>query len=296
MDRSARSAWTERPPFVVPLPDGRKLDLSGRPLVMGVLNVTPDSFSDGGMFDDRESAVGHALQMCEEGAEIIDVGGESTRPGSAPVDTDEELERVVPVIEQIAARTTVPISIDTQKAEVAARALEAGALIVNDVSALRTDPEMAAVAAAGRAGVVLMHMQGTPRTMQQQPTYDNVVTEVREWLAARVDTAVQAGIARNRIIVDPGFGFGKRLEHNLALLRELHTFHQVGAPVLVGTSRKSMLGAILDRPPAGRLHGTLATVACAAMSGCHVMRVHDVGPAREVLAVCEAVRSGRLPT
>jgi dihydropteroate synthase len=280
----------------VPLPGGTQLDLTGRPLVMGILNVTPDSFSDGGRFLDRDRAVRHALSMCEEGAEVIDVGGESTRPGSEPVALQDELDRVIPVVEAITDETDVPVSIDTQKAEVAGQALSAGARIINDVSALRTDDAMAGVAARTGAAVVLMHMQGTPETMQKEPQYDDVVADVCGWLGNRIDAATRAGIDRGRILVDPGFGFGKRLEHNLALLRNLARFHELEAPLLVGTSRKSMIGALLDRPPQERLYGTLATVACAVMSGCHIVRVHDVRATREVVTICEAVRRGHQQT
>jgi dihydropteroate synthase len=280
----------------VPLPGGTQLDLTGRPLVMGILNVTPDSFSDGGRFLDRDRAVRHALSMCEEGAEVIDVGGESTRPGSEPVALQDELDRVIPVVEAITDETDVPVSIDTQKAEVAGQALSAGARIINDVSALRTDDAMAGVAARTGAAVVLMHMQGTPETMQKEPQYDDVVADVCGWLDSRIDAATRAGIDRGRILVDPGFGFGKRLEHNLALLRNLARFHELEAPLLVGTSRKSMIGALLDRPPQERLYGTLATVACAVMSGCHIVRVHDVRATREVVTICEAVRRGHQQT
>jgi dihydropteroate synthase len=274
------------------MPDGRVLDFNTRPLVMGVLNVTPDSFSDGGRFLDPDAAVQHAMEMVRDGVDILDVGGESTRPGSDPVPADEELERVVPVIGELARRCEVPVSIDTQKAAVARAALDAGAQIVNDVSALRTDPEMAAVVAEADAPAVLMHMQGTPRTMQESPVYEDVVDDVKAWLADRMETAERSGIGRDKLLVDPGFGFGKRLGHNLEMLRRLAEFHELDAPLLIGTSRKSMIGAILGVPAQDRLHGTLATVACAVMSGAHVVRVHDVRPALEVVKVCEAIRRG----
>ncbi|NLW51020.1 MAG: dihydropteroate synthase [Candidatus Brocadiaceae bacterium] len=274
------------------LPSGRVLDTGERPLVMGVLNVTPDSFSDGGQFLAPESALAQARRMCAEGADIIDIGGESTRPGSEPVSADEEMRRVLPVVEALAASSDVPISIDTQKAAVAAAALEAGAQIINDTSALRTDPDMAAVAARADAALVLMHMQGTPRTMQADPAYGEVVADVKAWLAERLERATAAGIPPDRLIVDPGFGFGKTLLHNLELLRRLGELHGLGRPLLVGTSRKSMLGAILKARAGERLSATLATVACAVMAGCHIVRVHDVRPALEVVKVCEAVRRG----
>jgi dihydropteroate synthase len=259
---------------------------------MGVLNVTPDSFSDGDQFFTFASAVEHARDMCTEGADVIDIGGESTRPGSEQVSAAEERTRVIPVIKELSAEATVPISIDTRKAEVAAAALDAGAEMINDVSALRADPEMAALAAEHKVPVVLMHMQGTPKTMQLKPTYKDVVTEVVEWLAERVHFAMDAGIAESRLLVDPGFGFGKTAQHNLELLRRLHELHRLGRPVLVGTSRKAMLGKILGVPERERLYGTLATVAAAVLSGCHMVRVHDVRPALEVVKVCEAIRRG----
>jgi len=286
------SVWPGRPAFRLELPSGAALDLGRRPLVMGVLNVTPDSFSDGGRFFSHARAAERGRQMVAEGADIIDVGGESTRPGSDPVPADEELRRIIPVIEELAAESAVPISVDTQKARVAAEAIEAGAQIVNDVSALRTDPDMPAVVAESGVLLVLMHMQGTPRTMQRNPTYTEVVSDVARWLRERIDYAVGVGIQESRLVVDPGFGFGKTLQHNLELLRRLHEFHRLGRPLMVGTSRKSMIGAILDVPPGRRLLGSLATVACAVMAGCHIVRVHDVQASREVVAVCEAVRRG----
>lgn len=284
--------WAARPSFRIEFPSGRVLDCGARAHVMGVLNVTPDSFSDGGRYFDREDAVSRGLRLAEEGADLIDVGGESTRPGSRPVSADDEKDRVLPVIERLADRLDVPISIDTQKSAVAAGALDAGAGMVNDVSALRTDPDMAALVAERGVPVCLMHMQGTPATMQQEPTYREVVTDIIDWLRGRIDHAVSAGIEPDRIIVDPGFGFGKTLQHNLELLRRLDELHALGRPLLVGTSRKSMLGAILGAGPDERLNGTLATVACAVMAGCHVVRVHDVRPAREAVAVCQAIRDG----
>jgi dihydropteroate synthase len=284
--------WVERPHHALRLPSGRSLSAAERPLIMGILNVTPDSFSDGGSFLGLSQAVEHARAMCDEGADILDVGGESTRPGSDPVPAEEELRRVIPVIKELTAETAVPISIDTQKAEVAAAALDSGAQIINDVSALRTDPAMAPLAARTGAPVVLMHMLGRPRTMQRDPTYRDVVGEVTAWLRGRMEAAVEAGIAEEQIVVDPGFGFGKDLRHNLELLRRLDALHSLGRMTMVGTSRKAMLGRILGSPEGERLHGTLATVACAVMAGCHMVRVHDVRPALEVVKVCEAVRRG----
>jgi dihydropteroate synthase len=268
------------------------LDTGPRALVMGILNVTPDSFSDGGLYFDAPAAVEHGKRMSAEGADVIDVGGQSTRPGSDPVPADEEMRRVIPVVGELCSQVRTPISIDTQKAEVAAAALEAGAQIINDVSALRTDPRMAPLAAERDVPVVLMHMQGTPRTMQVNPTYGDVVRDVIAWLKERIQYAVGAGIAEENLVVDPGFGFGKTLRHNLELLRRLAELHELGRPVLAGTSRKSMLGKLLGAPEADRLHGTLATVACAVLCGCHIVRVHDVRPAREAVEVCEAIRRG----
>ena len=284
--------WTERPDFRIELPSGLSLTTEASPLVMGILNVTPDSFSDGGRFLQREAALDQGRRLAAEGADVIDVGGESTRPGSEAVGADVERERVVPVVEQLASELGVPISIDTRKAEVAKAAFDAGAEILNDVSALRSDPEMAALAAERGVPVCLMHMQGTPRSMQEDPTYREVVTDVIAWLQERIEFSTEAGISRDRIIVDPGFGFGKTLQHNLELVRRLGEFHRLGRPIMVGTSRKSMIGMVLGVGPGARLSGTLATVACAVMAGAHILRVHDVGPAREVVAMCEAVREG----
>jgi len=253
--------------------------------------VTPDSFSDGGKFFNPGKAIEHGLEMAAEGAAIIDVGGESTRPGSASILPDEQIKRVVPVIEALCEKTKVPVSIDTYKFEVAEVALQAGAGMINDITAL-SDERMGGLAAERQLPVVLMHMQGTPKTMQENPVYGEVVGDVKAWLEERVAYAEEAGVRRDRIIVDPGFGFGKTAQHNLELLRRLHELHGVGCAVLVGTSRKSTLGVVLDAGPDQRLYGTLATVACAVMSGCHIVRVHDVGPALDVVLVCEAIGRG----
>jgi len=284
--------WSERPSCTIELPSGRTLSPDRAPLVMGILNVTPDSFSDGGRYVRSHEAVKHGRDLAVEGADLIDVGGESTRPGSDRVSAAEEKDRVLGVIGELAAELDVPVSIDTQKAEVAEAALDAGAEMINDVSALRTDPDIAALASERGVPVCLMHMQGRPRTMQMNPCYDDVVGDIIAWLRERIEFAERAGICGDKIIVDPGFGFGKTLQHNLELLRRLHEFHSLGRPILVGTSRKSMLGAILAVDLDDRLNGTLATVACAVMAGAHMVRVHDVRPAREVMAVCEAVRKG----
>lgn len=255
---------------------------------MGVLNVTPDSFSDGGRYDAFDAAVERARQMVEEGAAIIDVGGESTRPGAEPVSLEEERRRVLPLIEALAARLPVPISIDTAKAEIMRLAVEAGAGMINDVWALRA-PGALEAAAASAVPVCLMHMQGTPRSMQQAPAYQDVVAEIRAFLAERVRVCEVAGIARQRLIVDPGFGFGKTLVHNLTLLRHLDRLVELGLPVLVGLSRKSMLGAVTHRPVDERLYGGLAAAVLAAWQGARIVRTHDVRATVDALRVCEAV-------
>ena len=268
---------------------GKQLAFGQRTLVMGVVNVTPDSFSDGGQFATTESAIVHGLKLVDEGADILDVGGESARPGAKPVALEEELRRVLPVIEALAAKTSVPISIDTYKPIVAQKGLETGAHIVNDITALR-DPEMAGVIAATGAGVILMHMKGTPQTMQKAPSYRDVVSEILAFLQQRVSDAHTAGIAPERIIVDPGIGFGKSTQDNLELLRRLSEFRSLGKPVLIGTSRKSFIGKILDVPnPAERLAGTAATVAWAISRGADIIRVHDVSFMRQVARMTDVL-------
>ncbi|KAB2922336.1 MAG: dihydropteroate synthase [Bacteroidetes bacterium] len=273
---------------------GRALDLSARSHVMGVLNVTPDSFSDGGRFATPDEAADAAMAMLADGADIIDIGGESTRPrgpygeGARPVTADEEIRRVLPVIERLAVRTDAPISIDTTKAEVAEAALSSGAGIVNDISGLRFDPRIAGVAARHRAPLVLMHIRGTPDTMQADPSYHDVVTEVREELAASVRQASAAGV--KDIIVDPGLGFGKTLEHNLTLIRRLGELALLGRPVLVGPSRKGFIGAVLGLPVEERVEGTAAAAAAAVMNGASIVRVHDVRQVKRTLMLIDAVR------
>ena len=259
-----------------------------RTLVMGIVNVTPDSFSDGGELLEPEAATKRALGMVLDGADILDIGGESTRPGSAEVPADVELERVIPVIERLHVETEVPISIDTRKAEVAVAALRAGATIVNDVSA-GADPGMFDAVRASGAGMVLMHMRGEPGTMQAQPHYDDVVAEVHEFLRQRADAAVLAGIDRDRLCIDPGIGFGKALEHNLLLLRDVHVLLDLGLPVLVGPSRKRFLGTILGTEVGDRQEGTAAAVAWLAASRVHVVRVHDVKEMARVARVIDAI-------
>ena len=262
---------------------------------MGVINVTPDSFYDGGKSFETAKAVAAALEMVDSGAEIVDVGGESTRPGARPVALEEELRRVVPVIHELRKSSKVAISIDTYKAAVARAALDAGADIINDISALRFDSGMAALLASERIPVILMHMQGVPQTMQLEPHYQDVVREVQDFLAERVHTATQAGIAKRQIIVDPGIGFGKTLAHNLALLKDLRSFKRLGHPLLVGISRKTFIGKILNlAAPEQRLEGSLAAAVAAALSGANIVRVHDVSETHRALRVADAIRSGCL--
>ncbi|HEY7753861.1 MAG TPA: dihydropteroate synthase [Steroidobacteraceae bacterium] len=268
-----------------------RLDLSA-PVVMGVLNVTPDSFSDGGRYLELPRALERARQMVGEGAAIIDVGGESTRPGAGPVSVDEELRRVIPVIERLAAELPVPVSVDTSKPQVMRAALGAGAAMVNDVAALAGAGALEAVAST-QAAVCLMHMQGEPRTMQRAPRYGDVVGEVRAFLRGRVDACLAAGIGRDRIAVDPGFGFGKTLAHNLELLRGLPAIAADGCPVLVGLSRKSMIGQLIDRPAGDRLAGSIALAVLAAMAGARIVRAHDVGATADALRVAAAAGAGR---
>jgi dihydropteroate synthase len=272
------------------LPD-RVLPTDGRPLVMGIVNVTPDSFSDGGQFRSAAAAVAHGLRLVEQGADLLDVGGESTRPGAEPVPLDEELRRVLPVVGGLLARTGVPLSVDTSKAEVARACLRAGAQVVNDVTALRGDPDMAAVVRDAGAGVVLMHMQGTPATMQQAPHYDDVVAEVAAFLQERLHAAADLGIAAARVVLDPGIGFGKTRDHNLQLLGRLADLQNLGRPVCLGVSRKGFFGRLLQgRPPEGRLAASLAA-ACHAVTrrAAQILRVHDVVETRDAVAILAAI-------
>jgi dihydropteroate synthase len=265
--------------------------LGSRTLIMGVLNVTPDSFSDGGRYTSVEAAAAHASRLAEEGADIIDIGGESTRPGADPVSLEEELRRVIPVVEAVRAELPeICISVDTYKAKVAEEALRAGADMINDVSALRFDPDMVRVAAEAGAPIVLMHMLGTPKTMQQDPTYDDVVGEISAFLGERISWAVSQGIERERIIIDPGIGFGKRPEHNTEILRRLGELKALGRPILLGTSRKSFLGALTKRPVEERLEETIASVVIGALHGADIVRVHDVGAVKYALTVADAIR------
>jgi dihydropteroate synthase len=259
---------------------------------MGIVNVTPDSFSDGGRFLDPHSAIGHGEALVRQGAALLDIGGESSRPGSMPISTEEEMERILPVIRGLAERTSVPLSVDTCKAGVARRALEAGAQIVNDITALRGDPEMAEVVRSFRAGVVLMHMQDTPTTMQVNPSYADVAAEIADFLEARLQATTDLGIARTQVVLDPGIGFGKTMEHNLELLAHLDRLRKLGRPVCLGVSRKGFLGRLLNRPVEERLAGSLAVVCHTLAHGtAEIFRVHDVGPTCDAISVLSALDS-----
>jgi len=263
-----------------------------RPLIMGILNVTPDSFSDGNLYSDPARAVDRALEMVAEGADIIDIGGESTRPGAAPVSTEDELKRVIPVISSLAGRTPCPISVDTWKSPVARAAMDAGAAIINDISGLTFDPQMAAVAARTGAGAVLMHTRGTPQTMLHDTVYTDLIGEIILSLRQSLAMAGQAGIEPERIAVDPGIGFAKTVAHNLEILRRLREFTSLGLPLLAGSSRKSFIGRILNRESAERLHGTAATIAMAVINGADILRVHDVREMRDVADMAHAITTG----
>jgi dihydropteroate synthase len=270
---------------------GDWLDLA-QPLVMGVLNVTPESFADGGRHADAGAAIARALELAAEGAAIIDIGGESTRPGAEPVPLDEELRRVIPVVRGLVRESRVLVSVDTSQPEVVRQAVDAGARLINDVRALQLPGALEAVAASG-AAVCLMHMQGDPRTMQRNPEYADVVTDVKAMLAARVQACTAAGIGRERLCLDPGFGFGKQLAHNLELLRRLPEVAGLGLPLLVGLSRKSMLQALTGRGVGDRLAGSVALAAIAVMQGAHIVRAHDVAATLDAVRVAAAVRDGR---
>ena len=269
----------------------RLIPLGACPLIMGVLNVTPDSFSDGGRYLDPDAAVAHAVAMAEQGADLIDIGAESTRPGSDPVDEKEEIRRLIPVVGAVCRKVSVPVSVDTTKAAVARKALDAGADIVNDISALRFDPLMKAVVAETGAGLVLMHMQGTPQTMQQAPSYRDVIEEIRQFFVERIRAALEAGIGAEQILLDPGIGFGKNLAHNLSVLAHLDALVALDYPILVGVSRKAFIGQVLDRPGDERVMGTAAAVAVAILRGARVVRVHDVTRMRDVVKIVNAIMS-----
>jgi dihydropteroate synthase len=267
----------------------KKLDLSSRTHILGILNVTPDSFSDGGRFYKFDDAIRQGMKMAEEGADIIDVGGESTRPGSNPVSLEEELSRVIPVIESLSKSLNIPVSIDTYKAKVAQAALNAGAQMINDISALRFDPELKKVAASYDVPVALMHIQGTPRTMQENPYYEDVIREITAYLKESIQIAKNAGIDQEKVIIDPGIGFGKRLEDNLNILKNLKRFSILNCPILIGCSRKSFIGNILNLPLEERLEGSLAALAVSVMNGVHMVRVHDVKESKRVVNLVDAI-------
>ncbi|HEY7157802.1 MAG TPA: dihydropteroate synthase [Gemmataceae bacterium] len=272
----------------------RTLTPGDPPLVMGIVNVTPDSFSDGGRFLDTDAAVAHALRLAEQGADLLDIGGESSRPGAQPVPLEEELSRVLPVIRRLAGQTSLPLSVDTYKADVARQALEAGAHIINDITALQGDPAMPQVVLDGQAGVILMHMQGTPATMQINPHYDDVVAEVSAFLEARLQACADVGIAGSRVVLDPGFCFGKKTVHNLRLLARLEELQRLGRPVCLGVSRKSFFGKLLGPSPERRLVGSL-TAACYALvhQAAQIVRVHDVAETCDVVTLLKAIGDQR---
>lgn len=265
------------------------IEFGQRTFIMGILNCTPDSFSDGGQFLDPILAVDHAHQMIRDGADIIDIGGESSRPGSIPISANEEIDRVLPIIEKISAETDAIISIDTYKSEVAKTAINAGAEIVNDITALRGDPEMAQTVATTSPALILMHMQGDPKTMQIQPNYQNVIEDITSFLEDRIAFAEQNGIDKKKIVIDPGIGFGKTISHNLEILRKLDHFKRLKKPILIGTSRKSFIGKILDLPVEDRLEGTAATVAWSIAHGAEIIRVHDVKQISRVAKMTDAI-------
>lgn len=261
-----------------------------RTYIIGILNVTPDSFSDGGRFLDTGAALAHALSLVSEGADVIDIGGESTRPGAEEVSLDDELARVIPVIEKLRAVSNTPISVDTYKSTVARAAVDKGADLINDISGLRFDPAMAETAASLNVPVVVMHMKGEPKSMQANPVYENLIEEIYTYFEEAIGIAEKAGIPRDKIIIDPGIGFGKTFPHNFSILRNLKRFSELGLPILVGASRKSFLGSFSDAEADERLEGSLAAAVIAASNGAHFVRVHDVVATRRALRLCDAVR------
>jgi dihydropteroate synthase len=266
------------------------LNLDQKTHVMGILNVTPDSFSDGGQYFELEKAIAHGLAMAQEGADIIDVGGESTRPYSQRISSAEEMDRVIPVIEGLCKAVAIPISIDTYKADVAREALNSGASLINDISSLRFDPSMASVVAAAGVPVVLMHMKGTPEDMQKSPTYDDLIQEILDFLKGAINRCAQAGIREDLVIVDPGIGFGKTFDDNLKIIRELWRFRSLQRPVLLGTSNKAFIGHVLDKEPHERETGTLATIAAGVMNGAHIVRSHNVRKTVETVKMIDAIK------
>lgn len=268
------------------------LELGRRTYIMGVLNVTPDSFSDGGIYFQRDKAIEHGLSMARDGADIIDVGGESTRPYSEKISSEEELDRVIPVIQALRKNLRIPISIDTCKADVARRALKAGASIINDISALRFNPEMTSVAAEAGVPVILMHMQGTPRDMQVNPTYENLIPEILDFLKSAINRAVAGGIKKDMIIVDPGIGFGKTFDQNLQIIRGLAQFKALERPILLGPSNKAFIGHVLDKEPHERDTGSMAAAAAGVLNGAHIVRVHNVKKTMETVKMIDAIKRG----
>jgi dihydropteroate synthase len=278
---------TGRTPFQIQLP-GHILDLGKRTLIMGVLNVTPDSFSDGGCFFKPEAAIARAWEMVQEGADILDLGGESTRPGSRGVEEEAELGRILPVLKELQDKYPIPISIDTTKPGVAQAAVDLGAILINDIAGLR-DGKLAAVAARAGAAMILMHGRGSPQNMQELPPSRDILLEIEVWAARAVERAIRFGVPEGRIILDPGIGFGKTADQNLEIIRSLERLSASGFPLLLGTSRKSFIGAVLNKPPEKRIWGTAATVAASIIHGAHIVRVHDVGAMREVAAMTDAI-------
>jgi len=272
----------------------RQISMANGTLVMGILNVTPDSFSDGGRFLDPQRALNQAQSMMEAGADIIDVGAESTRPGAMPLPEDEEIQRLRPVLSLLGKHLTIPLSVDTRKSSVARLALDCGVVLINDISALRNDPKMGLVIAGARAGVVLMHMQGTPETMQYHCTYGDVTEEIKSFLQDRIQVAQNFGIGADQIILDPGIGFAKNTQQNLILLNQLVSLQHLGYPVMVGASNKSFIGQVLEKPIQERVNGTAAVVAASVLKGAKIVRVHDVGPMKEVVRMIDAIKFPRM--
>jgi dihydropteroate synthase len=268
------------------------LDFSKKTYIMGILNVTQDSFSDGGLYFDKSEAIKRAVQMVEDGADIVDIGGESTRPGSEPITIEEELRRTIPVIEVLSKEVNVPISIDTYKSEVVKKALDAGASMVNDISGLRFDPEMSKVVSAYRVPVAIMHIKGRPKDMQQNPVYEALIPEITDYLRDGIRLAIESGVSEDKIIIDPGIGFGKTFNHNLEIINNLHEFTRLEKPILIGLSRKAFIGRILgDAPVTDRLEGTAAAVAISIMNGANIVRVHDVKEMVKVAKVADAIKN-----
>lgn len=276
--------------------NGKEYTLGHRTWIAGIINVTPDSFSDGNLYLDKDKAIARGLELVSEGSDIIDIGGESTKPGSETISAEEEIRRVIPVISALRQRIDIPISIDTTKSEVAEAALDAGADIINDISSLRFDPRMGPLAAQKDVPVILMHMKGTPKTMQRNPSYENVVLEVMAFLKERLKAAEACGIKKEKLIIDPGIGFGKRLEDNLTLLSNLRALEELNRPIMVGTSRKSFIGKILNVPPQERLEGTIATAILSIVNGAHILRVHDVALVKKAVLVAEAIMNENRPS